>query len=301
MTDHANLRPKIVGARIKRTEDPRLLTGAGSFVDDRQVAGALALAFLRSNQAHARVVSIDTAAARAIPGVAAVFTAQDFEAQVQPLRATSRMKGYYATPIRPLAHGKVRHVGEIVAAVVAESRYIAEDALEAITVEYEPLPAATDPFEAAQPGAPLLHEEAGTNVILSREFKRGDPDGAASAAPVRVKARFRMRRKTPLAIEPRTYLAEYDRGRDALTLHSATQIPGIIRDALADALDLPGHKLRVIAPDVGGGFGGKGSLYPEEIAVCLAAGGGGGGGAGGRPPRAASAARSSGPATGWRI
>jgi carbon-monoxide dehydrogenase large subunit len=271
MTDHANLRPKIIGARIKRTEDPRLLTGAGSFVDDRPVAGALAMAFLRSNQAHARIVSIDTAAARAVPGIVAVFTAQDFEAHVQPLRATSRMKGYYATPIRPLAHGKVRHVGEIVAAVVAESRYIAEDALEAIAVEYEPLPAATDPFEAAQPGAPLLHEEAGTNVILSREFKRGDPDGVASAAPVRVKARFRMRRKTPLAIEPRSYLAEYDRGRDALTLHSATQIPGIIRDALADALDLPGHKLRVIAPDVGGGFGGKGSLYPEEIAVCLAA------------------------------
>ena len=145
--DHANLRPKIVGARIKRTEDPRLLTGAGSFVDDRQ-AGALAMAFLRSNQAHARIVSIDTTAARAIPGVAAVFTALDIEAQVRPLRATSRMKGYYATPIYPLAHGKVRHVGEIVAAVVAESRYTAEDALEAIAVEYDPLPAATDPHEA---------------------------------------------------------------------------------------------------------------------------------------------------------
>ena len=272
MTEQAalNLRPKIVGARIKRTEDPRLLTGLGSFVDDRQVPGLLHVAFRRSDQAHARIRLIDTAAAQAAPGVAAVLTAADFAA-VKPLCATSRMKGYYATPIRTLAHDKVRYVGEAIAGVVAESRYLAEDAAERIAIEFEPLPHAADPVEAARPDAPLLHEEAETNVLVAREFKRGDVDAALAAAAVRVKARFRMRRRTPLALEPRACLAEYDRSRDAITLYSTTQVPGIIRDALAEALDLAGHRLRVIAPDVGGGFGGKGSLYPEEIFVCAAA------------------------------
>ena len=116
----------------------------------------------------------------------------------------------------------------------AQSRYLAEDALELIDIEFEPLPVVIDPVEAAKAGAPLLHEEAGTNVLVSREFKRGDVDAALAEAPVRVKGRFRMRRKTAVAIEPRACLAEYDAGRDALTLHSATQVPGIMRDALAD-------------------------------------------------------------------
>jgi carbon-monoxide dehydrogenase large subunit len=272
MTDAADVaRPKIIGARITRTEDPRLLTGLGAYTDDRQVARVLHVAFRRSEHAHARIVSVDCQAARAAPGVVAVLTAEDLEALVQPLRATSRMKGYYATPILPLARHKVRHVGEAIVGVVAESRYLAEDALELIEVDFERLASAGDPAEAAREGAPLLHEEAGTNVIVSREFKRGDVDAAFAQAPVRVGGRFRMRRHTPMAIEPRACLAEYEPGRDALTLHAATQIPGIIRDALADALGLPGHRLRVVAPDVGGGFGGKGSLYPEEIFVCAAA------------------------------
>jgi len=263
-------RPKIIGARIKRTEDPRLLTGRGSFVDDRKVPNLLHVAFRRSEHAHARILGIDCAAARAMPGVIAVLTGDDLDF-VRPLVATSRMKGYYATPILPLARGKVRYVGEAIVGVVAESRYIAEDALELIDIEFEALPHAPDPEEAARPGAPLLHDAAGTNVLVAREFKRGEPDAAFDAAPVRVKSRFRMRRKTAVAIEPRACLAEYEAGRDALTLYSATQIPGIIRDALSDALDLPGHRLRVVAPDVGGGFGGKASLYAEEIFVCAAA------------------------------
>jgi carbon-monoxide dehydrogenase large subunit len=273
MSDQADLdlRPKLIGARIKRTEDPRLLTGLGRFVDDRQVAGVLHVAFRRSDHAHAHIRAIDTAAAQAAPGVAAVLTAVDFEKTVKPLRAVSRMKGYYATPIRPLAREKVRYVGEPIAGIVAESRYLAEDAAERVAIEFDPLPHAADPAEAAQAGAPLLHEEAGTNVLVAREFKRGDVDAALAAAPVRVKARFRMRRRTPLAIEPRACLAEYDRSRDALTFYSTTQVPGIIRDSIAEALDLPGHSIRVIAPDVGGAFGGKASLYPEEIFVCAAA------------------------------
>jgi aerobic carbon-monoxide dehydrogenase large subunit len=273
MTDEAgaHLRPKLIGARIKRTEDPRLLTGLGSYVDDRQVSGVLHVAFRRSDHAHARMRAIDTASAQVMPGVAGVFTAADFEQTVTPLRATSRMKGYYATPIRALAHEKVRYVGEPVAGIIAESRYLAEDAAERVAIEFEPLPHAVDPAEAVRPDAPLLHEEAGTNVLVAREFKRGDVEAALAAAAVRVKARFRMRRRTPLALEPRACLAEYDRSRDALTLYSTTQVPGIIRDSIAEALDLPGHRLRVIAPDVGGAFGGKASLYPEEIFVCAAA------------------------------
>ncbi|MGO9630963.1 MAG: xanthine dehydrogenase family protein molybdopterin-binding subunit [Xanthobacteraceae bacterium] len=264
-------RPKIVGASVKRTEDPRLLTGLGTYTDDRQVARALHVAFCRSNQSHARIRQIECSAARAAPGIVAVFSADDLSDLVKPIVATSRMANYHATPIVPLARGKVRYVGEPVVAVVAHSRYQAEDALELITIDYEPLPVIVDAEEAARSGGPLLHEEAGTNVLVSREFKRGDVDAAIAAAPVRVQGRFRMHRKTAVAMEPRACLAEYDAGRDALTLHSATQVPGIVRDALAMALDLPGHRIRVVAPDVGGGFGGKGSLFPEEIFVCVAA------------------------------
>jgi carbon-monoxide dehydrogenase large subunit len=264
-------RPKIVGARIKRTEDPRLLTGLGAYTDDRQVTRVLHVAFRRSDQAHARIRSIDCAAARTAPGVVAVFTAEDLDSAVRPLIAVSRMPSYYPTPLLPLARDKVRYVGEPVVGVIAQSRYHAEDALELVAIDYEPLAAVNDPEQAASSGAPLLHEEAGTNVMVSREFKRGDIEAVLQSAPVRVKGRFRMHRKTALSIEPRACLAEYDPGRDTLTLHSATQVPGIVRDALATAIDIPGHQIRVVAPDVGGGFGGKGSLYPEEIFVCAAA------------------------------
>jgi carbon-monoxide dehydrogenase large subunit len=270
MTDPTDIaRPKHIGARVRRTEDPRLLTGLGSYTDDRQVARVLHVAFRRSEHAHGRIISIDCAAARAAPGVVAVLTADEL-ADIKPLLATSRMKGYYATPILPLARGKVRHVGEAIVGIVAESRYLAEDAAELIEVDFAPMPHAADPAEAARADAPLLHEDAGTNVIVAREFKRGDVDAAMASAPVRVGGRFRMRRHTAMAMEPRSCVAEYEAGRDALTLHSATQIPGIIRDALADALAMPGSRLRVVAPDVGGGFGGKGSLYPEEVFVCAA-------------------------------
>jgi aerobic carbon-monoxide dehydrogenase large subunit len=264
-------RPKIIGARIKRTEDPRLLTGRGAYTDDHGAAGTLHVAFRRSDQSHARIRAIDCAAARAAPGVVAVFAAEDLGSLVKPIVATSRMPNYYATPILPLARGKVRYVGEPVVGIVAASRYHAEDASELISIDYEPLPVVTDPQEAVNPDAPLLHDEAGTNVLVAREFKRGDVDEVFAAAPVRVQGHFRMRRKTALAIEPRAYLAEYAAGGDMLTLHSATQVPGIVRDGLALALGMPGERIRVVAPDVGGGFGAKGSLYPEEIFVCAAA------------------------------
>jgi carbon-monoxide dehydrogenase large subunit len=271
MTGDLLLRPKNIGARIKRVEDPRLLTGQGLFTDDREVPRALHVAFRRSDHAHAWIAGIDTAVAVAMPGVFAVYTATDLAGLVGPVRATSRMRDYHPTAIHPLARDKVRYVGEPVVAVLAENRYLAEDALELIEIAYEPLPPLVDPELAMAADAPLLHDEAGTNVLVTREFARGDIVAEMAAAPVRVGGRFRFRRKTPAAIENRACLAEWDRGRGALTLTLSTQIPGIIRDQLVDLLDLPGHSLRVIAPEVGGGFGGKASLYPEDILVAALA------------------------------
>jgi carbon-monoxide dehydrogenase large subunit len=262
---------KLVGTRVKRTEDPRLLTGHGCYVDDKQVSGMLHIAFRRSDQSHARIVSIDFADAQRLPGVVGIFTAEDLEHMVKPIFATSKMPDYHPTAIYPLARSKVRFVGEAVVAVVADSRYIAEDAMDHIHIEYDVLPSVVDPELAAEAGAPLLHEEAGTNVLVKREFRRGDIDAVMAEAPVKVGARFRFRRKTALAIENRTYLAEYDQGKRALTLHSSTGSPGIVRDALVEILGIPGSRVRVVAPDVGGSFGGKGSLYPEEILVSALA------------------------------
>lgn len=267
----SDLRPKNVGAPIKRTEDPRLLTGNGEYTADRKPDRPLHLAFLRSNQPHARIARIDTAAAEEAPGVVAVLTAKDIADDFKPVIPFSRMPNYYATPIMPLASRKVRYVGEAVVAVVATSRYLAEDALELIEVDYEPLGAISRAEMAVADGAPLLHEEAGTNILIAREFKKGDVAADLKAAAVRVVGRFEMTRKAPLAMEPRSYGAEYDKRRDAITLYTSSNIPGIVRDAISESLGLPGHRLRVVAPDVGGSFGSKGSLYPEELLICIAA------------------------------
>jgi aerobic carbon-monoxide dehydrogenase large subunit len=264
----AEIRPGYIGARVNRFEDARLLMGDGSFVDNRSVSGLLHVALKRSDQPHARIVGIDTEAAAAMPGVVGVFTAQDLEGMITPIRATSRMKGYQSTALQALAAGKLRYVGEPVVAVVAESRYLAEDAVEKIIIETEPLPPLVDPEESAKENAPLVHDDMTSNVLAIREFTRGDVDGVMESAHLRVGGRFRFHRISPSAMENRAYLAEYFRADRSLTLHSTTQVPGIIRDALVQILGMKGNKLRVIAPDVGGGFGGKTSLYPEEFLVC---------------------------------
>src|SRR5215472_11722680 len=268
-TDH--LRPRHVGAPIKRTEDPRLLTGRGEYSADRKPDRALHVAFRRSEQSHARVLRIDTTAAEAAPGVVAVLTAETISRDFQPVIPFSRMPNYYATPILPLASGKVRYVGEAIAAVIATSRYLAEDALELIEIEYEPLETVSRGERAIAQNAPLLHEDAGTNVLIAREFKKGDVAAELNAAAARVGGRFEMTRKAPLAMEPRSYSAEYDRKRNALTLYTSPNIPGIVRDAISDSLGIPGNRVRVVAPDVGGSFGSKGALYPEELLLCIAA------------------------------
>ena len=263
--------PKHIGSRVPRTEDARLLTGRGRFVDDREPAGLLHVAFRRSDQAHATIRGIDTSMAQNMPGVVAVLTAADLVGGLSPLTAQSRMKGYYATPIVALADGKVRYAGEPVVAVIANSRYLAEDAAALVEVDLDLLPPLVDPEAAARADAALLHEAAGTNVIVAREFRKGEVEARMAQAAVRVGGRFRIRRKTPCAMENRAYLAEYDEGRDELVIHSASNIPGISRNAIAEALSMPGSRVRVIAPDVGGSFGGKGSLYPEELLVAYAA------------------------------
>jgi carbon-monoxide dehydrogenase large subunit len=228
-------------------------------------------AFLRSRFAHARILTIDASLAAASPGVAACVTGEELGRHARPLRAASRTRGYVATDIPALAVGKVRYAGEALAVVVAESRYAAEDALELIRAEYEPLLPVTAVGAALAGGSPLVHEEAGTNVLVARTFSQGDVDAAFAAGAFVVGDSFRFRRHTAVAMENRACLAAWDAGTGSLTLWSSSQIPGLAADVLPGLLGIPGHRLRVIAPDVGGGFGPKSVLYPEEIAVCALA------------------------------
>jgi carbon-monoxide dehydrogenase large subunit len=197
-------RPKIVGARIKRAEDPRLLTGAGAFTDDRHAAGMLHVAFRRSDQSHARIRNIDCAAARTAPGVVAVLTAEDLAETVKPLVAVSKMPNYYATPIVPLARGKVRYVGEPVVGVVAQSRYQAEDALDHVNIDYEPLPPIVDAEQAARRSctrrpAPTCWSAANSSAARSTRRSRRRRSGckAASACGARRRWRWSRARASP--------------------------------------------------------------------------------------------------------
>ena len=264
-------RPQFVGAKVMRREDPRLLAGQGNYVADIKRHGMVHIAFRRSDHAHALIKSVDVSAAQALDGVVGVYTGADIAALANPYQATSRMKNYQATFIPPLALDKVRYVGEAVVAVVASSRYVAEDALARIEIEYEALPVLVDPEESLKPDAPKLHDDLESNILAAREFSRGEVDEAFAAAAQTAGGRFHFTRTTPVTIEARASVAEYDKGARSLTLHCTTQIPGIVRDKLSEIFDLPGPRIRVIAPDVGGGFGGKTSLYSEEIVACAIA------------------------------
>jgi carbon-monoxide dehydrogenase large subunit len=263
--------PPLIGASVKRREDRRLLTGRGRFVADLSLPGMLHAAFLRSPHAHARILGIDSTAARSCEGIVRVFTAEDLRPHARPIRALSRMRGYTVTEMPALASGKARYAGEAVGAVVAENRYAAEDALDRMIVHYAPLAAVTDPRAAMLGGSPLVHEEAAGNALLSRAFSHGDVASALAGAAVRVADRFRFHRHAAVAIENRACLAEWNAGGGSLTLWTATQVPGMLREALAALLEIPAHRVRVIAPDVGGGFGVKSALYPEEVAVSVLA------------------------------
>jgi carbon-monoxide dehydrogenase large subunit len=271
---------KYFGASVPRKEDPRLLRGEGRYVDDIKLPGLLHAAFVRSPHAHARIRGVRTEAARRLPGVARVFTFADLERWMKPLplfgavppglaaRVSVRMT---QMPQLAMCRDVVRHVGEIVAMVVAASRALAEDACELIEIEYEPLAPVTDMIAAAEPGSALLHPELGSNVVVEFQCGFGDPERAAREADVRVRERFYIQRYVGMPIETRGVIAQWDRRDGSLTTWNATQVVHFVQQGLAAALDLPSHKVRVIAPDVGGGFGTKASGYPEDLLIPAAA------------------------------
>lgn len=259
------------GSRAPRVEDPRLLTGRGRFVADISLPGLLEVAFLRSPHAHARLLRLDPSPAASQPGVALIMTGPEVHALARPIRTQHLTPGFVATDVPLMAMDRVRYVGEAVAAVVASDRYRAEDAAELIEAEYEPLPPVVDPVAAMAPGAPLLHPEAGSNVLYHGAFRAGDVDAAFTRADVVLRETFRHGRQTALPMEGRGCVATYDAGTESLTLWTSTQIPHVVRGALAELLQIPEQSLRVIAPDVGGGFGVKANLFPEEALLCLLA------------------------------
>ena len=263
-------REPYVGRPLKRTEDPRLITGRGQYVEDIKLPGLAHLAFLRSPHAHARVTALRTDAARRAPGVVRVVTARDL-GPLRPLPFMAMLPGLKQVQCPYLAEAVVGSTGVPVAAVVAETPSLARDAAELIEVEYEPLPAVADPERGLEPGAPLAHAELGTNQAFSWPLKGGDVDGAFSRAAHIVKVRLDHNRLAGAPMEPRGVLARYDPGSDELTLWLTTQNPFLSRADLAAVTGFPEHKLRVIAPDVGGGFGVKGPLYREEIVAATLA------------------------------
>jgi carbon-monoxide dehydrogenase large subunit len=265
---------KYVGQRMTRTEDPRLLTGQALFVDDVEIPGMLYAAFLRSDYAHARIRSIDVSAARGRPGVVAVYTAEDlgdFWQHGPPLvPAPHSVEGviFHSRTQVPLAKDKTRYVGEAIVVVFAESRYIAEDALEDIVADLEPLEVAADLEEALRPSAPLLHEDLGSNLASHLIQDKGDYAAAREKADLVIKRRIVIDRGAAGAMENRGVVAHWDEKAQHLTVWDTTQAPIPVRNGLAQILGLSEHQVRVVAPFVGGAFGPKIMMFlAEEVLV----------------------------------
>ncbi|MCC6180129.1 MAG: xanthine dehydrogenase family protein molybdopterin-binding subunit [Chloroflexi bacterium] len=271
--------PRMLGQPIKRREDPKLITGAGQYLDDIRFPGMVHLTVVRSPYAHARITGIDTSEALAVPGVVAVLTAKDVEgATTRPLPYEFSWDGFENVndpPRGPLATDKVRYVGDPVAVVIAEDRYVARDAAMLVQVDYEPLPAAVDPEQALEPGAPLLFEEFGTNLGHTQTKTAGDVDAAFAQADKTVKIKIVNQRVIPAPMETRGALAIWrPDGPDTpgeLTLYETTQGVHGLRRAIAPLLGYPENKVRVIVPDMGGGFGNRTDCAPETVLACIAA------------------------------
>jgi aerobic carbon-monoxide dehydrogenase large subunit len=262
-----------VGQPIKRFEDPRLLTGQGTFVDDLHVADMLYAVVLRSVHAHARIRAIDVSAARHLPGVVQVLTALDLVGKVKdiPPRPTPELEGVSVPEHPVLARDKVCYVGQPVAIAVAHDRYLARDALDHIEVDYQPLPPIMDPWEAAQGGSIPIHETLGSNVAMRIRDGRGDIQAAFAQADAIVRGRYEVPRLSPAPIEGRGLVAQYQPEADLLTLWASTQVPHRLKNSVQRLLVQPPRQLRVIAPDVGGGFGQKVETWPEDIALSYLA------------------------------
>ena len=261
---------RMMGARVKRAEDPRLITGQATYVDDVRLVDLLYAVVARSPIAHGRIKRIDTAAARAAPGVVAVYTAQDLRF-AGPLPNAWSLSGVHISRSDPLCTDKVRMVGDPIALVVAESRYAARDAADLIDADYEELPAVVDVERALEPGAPTIWDNAPGNQAYRVEVgDKGETDAAFRKAHTTVSLRLVNQRLIPNPMETRGVVAQWEPGPQQLTVWSSSQLSHLLRTNLAAILELPEHRVRVVVPEVGGGFGCKLNVYGEEALVARA-------------------------------
>ena len=260
---------RFVGQRVKRREDPRLITGTATYVDDVRLPEMRSAVLLRSPHPHAIIKSIDLDAARKAPGVVCVLAGADVKGRIGSLPCVAPAEHVPFHSV--LALDRVRHVGEAVAVVVARDQYQAQDAAELIEIDYEPLEAVVDPEKALEPGAPLLHEEFGSNVVTRMKLSSPAMDGAMRQADRVLRMRLVNQRLAPMPLEPRGVVAQFDPWQRHLTLWSSTQLPHVLRSRLAEMLKFGENRIRVIAPEVGGGFGCKLNVYAEEALVAYLA------------------------------
>lgn len=256
--------PRFVGARVARVEDPRFLRGKGRYIANMKLSGMRHARFVRSPFAHARITRIDTTT---VPESVEVFTGSDWADY--GIECTSRYEGFQAAPMPILAAGKVRYVGEAVAMVVADDAYLAEDATEAVFVDYDPLAPVTSHAAALAEGAPLVHDDWTSNLYVARQYESPDFAQRAAAGTRSVSGTLVNSRHSGIPMEGRAVLAHPD--GDGVVVYTSTQIPHLVRTAVATAMAVAESLVRVISPDVGGGFGVKAQAYPEEVACALAA------------------------------
>jgi carbon-monoxide dehydrogenase large subunit len=272
---------RYIGRSLPRREDRRLLLGQGQYIADFTLPHLLHAAFVRSPVAHARIKSVDLSAARAAPGVVYALSGPELAKMVPPVSDSqlslpakwkAQIQHKFLNPQQPmLAHDKARHVGEAIAIVVADSRYAAEDAAELVTVEFETLPAVVDAEAALKPASAVLHEQYKTNMIGEFMLRKGDPDAVFARAAHKLRRRFHHHRYAAIPMECRGVIGAYDQRTDSVTIWSSTQVVHWVRKEAAAALDLPEARVRAIALDVGGGFGVKGHVYPEDLLIPFVA------------------------------
>ena len=253
-----------LGRSIKRVEDPRLIKGIATYVDDITLPGMLHMLMLRSPYAHAKITGIRSETAKAFAGVVGVFTGADLNAHCGLVPCASLAPDQKAPKHTCLASDRVYFVGHPVAVIVATDRYVARDALDLIEVDYDPLPVVSDPQAALAPDSPLTHPDLGTNLAFTWTLATGDLEKAFAEADRVIKHRMVHQRLIPMAIEPRGCVASWHAGEQSLTLWTSTQIPHLIRTLLPGMIGVPENKMRIVAPEVGGGFGSKLNLYAEE-------------------------------------
>ncbi len=266
-----------IGRSITRREDRRLLTGRGQFIADFELPHMLHAVFVRSPLAHAHIKGVDLSRAAAAPGVVYALSGAQLAELLPPVpdtqlvlpsKWTTQVQHKFINPQQPLlAHDKVRHVGEAVAVIVAQSRHAAEDAAQLVELDLDPLPAVLDPEAALSAGSPIVHDRFGTNLIGAFTIAKGDAERAMARAPRRLKRRFHHHRYAAMPMECRGVVALHDARTDAMTIWSSTQVVHWVRREAAAVLQLPEARIRCVALDVGGGFGVKGHVYPEDLLI----------------------------------